>query len=34
MEGVGHIMAAHDSAALGVEWMDGIFGGREPPNEC
>jgi pimeloyl-ACP methyl ester carboxylesterase len=34
MDGVGHIMAAHDSAALAAEWMDALFNGREPPNEC
>jgi pimeloyl-ACP methyl ester carboxylesterase len=34
MDGVGHVMAAHDSAALVAEWMDTLFSGREPSNEC
>jgi pimeloyl-ACP methyl ester carboxylesterase len=34
MNGVGHIMAAHESAASAAEWMDTLFNGREPPNEC
>lgn len=34
MDGVGHIMAAHDSAALAAEWMETLFKGGEPPNEC
>jgi acetyl esterase/lipase len=34
MDGVGHIMAAHDSAALAAEWMDMLFNGRDVPNEC
>jgi pimeloyl-ACP methyl ester carboxylesterase len=34
MDGVGHVMAAHNSAALAAEWMDTLFNGREPPNEC
>lgn len=34
LDGVGHIMAAHDSAALAADWMDALFNGRETPNEC